>query len=304
MSSSVVFHDDGMPSRGLLTDLIMLIMQPVSFFAALGRKPSSHTLWVALLILAVLIFNSLQNPVGMSGQASVDMPAVSGFPGEGMPFDPGFSLDGGEGASAATDPSAQWMNAISAAATQILQWLVLALLLMEVPVFNKRRPQFNKNIQIVVWASFPLALMAMLQSIFIAAGGSIAHAGFSGFLEDWAAFSFLNIRAQSLIHALASELTLFWLWSLYLIYLGARKTLRGKQSVVLLVLISWVMMLGIVNSFKSYAMLQDKLPPVEETMGEEFPADSEILPNDGRAEELSGEEISDDETVDSGSEMR
>jgi hypothetical protein len=220
------------------------------------------------------------SPSDSSGQPA-------GIPGEGMPFDPGFPPDsGGNGVpnSGTNNPVSSWMTALTAAGTQVVQWFVLTLLLSEVTLFNGLKPQLGKNLPIVIWASIPLALMVALQLTFITGGGTISATGFSGFLDEWSRFAGLNIYLQSFVHALASQLTLFWLWNLVLLYIGARHVLKGKRSIVIMVIAIWVLMLGVAYSFQSYDLLMENTPANEEPMPEEFIPDGEILPEDMQSE--------------------
>jgi hypothetical protein len=52
----------------------------------------------------------------------------------------------------------------------------------------------------------------------------------------------LPVFAQSVLHSLTSHLTLFWLWSLTLLFTGARRSLRGRWWAAALIVIIWVML--------------------------------------------------------------
>jgi hypothetical protein len=120
--------------------------------------------------------------------------------------------------------------------------------------------------------------------VFIAGGGSIGRPGLSGFLDSWESFAGLNIYLRSFIHGLASHFTLFWLWSLVLLYLAARETLRGKRLAVIVVIAMWVILLGIGTGIQSYRTLfanETETPPVE------------FMPDDMPLEEMPLEEFTD-----------
>ena len=283
------FNDDDLPPRGFLGDIMAVIARPVAFFMAFDvRRMSKHTLWVAILILAIVAANTLQMRAPADDTASQDInvpPMMDGgemFGEGGMPFDPSMMGGdiGGAGASDTENPAANWTTALSAIAAQLLQWGVLTLLLATVTMFKGHSPHFGVNLQIVIWASLPLALMALLQLAFLAGGGAINAKGFSGLLSEWPPFADMNIYLQSFIYALASLLTLFWIWNLGLIYLGSRLTLRGNTLVIAVVLVAWVMMLGFANSIESYKLLESDTPSDAEMFpGEMFPG--EMMPPDG-----------------------
>ena len=128
----------------------------------------------------------------------------------------------------------------------ILGWFVLTVILSEVTLFNGRVPSLGQNFQVAVWASIPFALMAGLQLIYYAAGGKAGDVGVSGLLAEWGGYSRLPDFWRNVILSLASRLTLFWLWSLILIYIGARNALRGKRWASALVVVVWATLLVVV----------------------------------------------------------
>ena len=251
------------------------------------QRMSKHTLWMALLILVIVAANTLQMRAPAVDSAPQDINVPPMMEGEmfgegGMPFDPSMMGGniGGEGTSEADDPAADWTTALSAIAAQLLQWAVLTLLLSAVTMFKGHSPRFGVNLQIVVWATLPLALMALLQLAFLAGGGSIQAEGFSGLLSEWPAFADMNIYLKSFIYALASLLTVFWIWNLALIFLGSRLILRGNPLIVLMVLAVWVVMLGFANSIESYEQLETEASAEAEMFpGEMFPGG--MMPQDG-----------------------
>jgi hypothetical protein len=275
VSAIDVFTDDEAPSRGFLSQLSALLFQPGAFFRTLGRRHGSRRwIWAAILILMALAFSAVQRSESASTPAGgaappMDMPAGP----DGMPFDAPFPPEGAPPAASSADPAAAWMTGLTAAGAQIVHWIVLALVLSEVTMFNGRAPRIGVNLQIVIWASVPLALMAVVQMIFIAGGGSIGKPGLTGFLESWEAFADLNIYLRSFLHGLASHLTLFWLRSLGLLYIAARQTLRGRRPVVFVVLLVWIVILGIGSGVQSYRAFStgeaqagpDEIMPLMET---------------------------------------
>jgi hypothetical protein len=278
-----VFAESDSPSRGFLGLLSLVLFQPRQFFKQLSF--ARHGLTVALLILALIAYSAVQqaSPPSTTPIDSGGMPPTEGeFPpmdGGGVPLDTGVST------SPVADPTEAWMTGLTAAGAQAIYWGVLAIVLSEVSLFNGQSPVFGRNLQIAVWASVPLALMAGVQILFIMGGGTIGEGGFAGFLDEWEAFSTMNIYVQSALYALAMQLNLFWLWSLVLVYIGAREALKGKRFAVLLVLVMWIAMLTFAFGFQSYQRLvalqtdsgMNGMPMDGEFMPEgEFPIDGDI----------------------------
>jgi hypothetical protein len=172
---------------------------------------------------------------------------------------------------AETDPAAAWMTGLRTAGMQVLQWAVLVIVLAEVTMFNGRAPQIARNLQIAIWTSVPLALMAAVQLVYLANGGSIGEPGVTGFLAEWDTFAESDPYIRNFMYGVASQLTFFWLWSLALIYIAARKTLHGKRTVVILVIALWVVILGIGSGYPYYKDITDgkTQPPTEEVMPSE-----------------------------------
>lgn len=253
-----------LPSRGIHSDLIAVILRPTSFFKTLRRRPNSHTFLVAVLILISMVIFSLQ-----ANLTTTDTTTASGFdaPIDSFPIDP---IPSDPNSSATNDDSiVMWMTALTTISLQVMSWSVLTLWLALVTMYNSHKPRLGKNLEIIIWASVPIALMAILQTVFIFAGGTINSAGFSGFLDDWARFAEFNIVLQSWLFAIASQITLFWLWHLGLLYIGTRYVLGGKRSVVLFTIISWIIGLSILSSFQAYQHLKTQLPELDPTFSEE-----------------------------------
>lgn len=93
------------------------------------------------------------------------------------------------------------------------------------------------NLQIAVWASTPLALMAGLQLLYLNAGGVVGQPGISGMFAE---SPNLSPFIRSLTHSLTAQVTVFWIWSLILLYMGARYTLNGRWWACLLAVVMWV----------------------------------------------------------------
>ena len=255
--------------RSLWGQVWNVALQPNTFFLALPQAPSSSRqwFWVAVLILALNGFAAVrQDAVASGGGASVDpgfsqgseFPSTDfssgpgggfsaqpgGLPG-GLPPDFGAPTDGGSTGSG-TDVSSTWVTALISATTILIGWFVLAVILCEVPLFNGVRPEYGQNLQIAIWTTVPLGIMAGLQVIYIAATGMVGASGVSGLLELWKGYNDLSPLVRSILLSLTSRLTIFWVWSLILIFIGARQALNGKVWSSLLVVVIWVLVVVMV----------------------------------------------------------
>jgi len=251
----------------------MALLQPAHFFHTLPLLEHTRTwLWAAVLILALTGISAVRQDAILKG-GNTSTPAIdfnntpSGGDGSGgngpIISKGGFSAapvsGGGEAApfDAGTTPPIQpsdppadisttWTIALLAATVVVLGWFILTIILSEVSLFNGRAPSLGHNFQIAIWTSIPFALMAVLQLIYFAAGGKAGGAGVSGLLADWEGYKTLPVFWQSLMLSFTSRLTLFWLWSLILIYIAARNALRGKRWSSALVVVVWAILLIVV----------------------------------------------------------
>ncbi|MBZ0295339.1 MAG: YIP1 family protein [Anaerolineae bacterium] len=242
--------------RSLTGHVSLLLFQPGAFFRLLPPLHANRQwLWIAVIALALTGLYAVRTaaPSAETGDP-VSMPVDTGsFDAPGGGFDPGFIPDAGPppdiglpSAGGGVDVATNWSTALVAAAGLVVQWLALGVILGEVSLFNGLRPQFGKNLQIAIWASVPLALMTLLQLIYISAGGSVGAPGIAGLLSDWDGFAGLSPLMRDILWSLFATVTLFWLWSLTLVYIGARQALHGKRWAVLITLIGWVMVLVVV----------------------------------------------------------
>ncbi len=242
-------------------------LQPNNFFLALPQAPSSSRqwFWVAVLILALNGFSavrqeSLASGLGGGGGDSISQSpgdfssqpsgGFSSAPGGAIAIQPGgFPGGGGDLGSIPTDTgttsdiSSTWVTALISATTILVGWFVLAVILCEVPLFNGVRPTFSQNLQIAIWTTVPLGVMAGLQVIYFAAGGKVGAGGISGLLDYWKTYNDLSPFIRSVLLSLTSRLTIFWVWTLVLIYIGGRNALNGKAWAVILVVVVWALIL-------------------------------------------------------------
>jgi hypothetical protein len=251
--------------RGLWGQSWTVVLQPGYFFRTMPAMADTRSwLWAAILVLALTGISAVRQeallnapdlgtitpdfggaPPGTDITGSGDI--VSGGGGGGFEAGPGIPSDVGVPPTTPSgdtpDVTSTWTTALLTASGIILGWLVLAVLLSEVSLFNGHAPALGQNLQIAIWASIPLALMAALQLVFYAAGGKVGGSGVSGLLTDWEAYQSMSPFMRSLILSFTSRLTLFWLWSLILIYVGARMTLQGKWYASVIVVVAWAVVL-------------------------------------------------------------
>jgi Yip1 domain len=242
--------------RGLWGQIWMTLLQPGQFFRALPAIDQTRQwLWAGLLILGLIGFsavrqtatpavdpNAFQIPTDSSSQPD---PNVFGGGDFGAPPEDGVP-PGDLGAGAPQNTSATWTTVLVAASGIVMGWFIQSLLLCEVSLLKGFSPRLGRNFQIAIWASLPLAFMAVLQLLYYAAGGSIAGAGVSGFVTEISGYADMQPFVQAIILSFATQLTLFWLWNLALIYVGARRALHGRWWSSLLVVIAWSVILVVV----------------------------------------------------------
>jgi hypothetical protein len=163
----------------------------------------------------------------------------------------------------------------------VVAWLLLALILGIVPFMNGVLPNLGRNLQIAVWASLPLGLMALIQLIYVWRGGQLGEPGLSGLLPDWDTYRAMNESQKTVALSLAIRLTLFGLWTLILVYLGGRSALRGKRLVVLLAVLSWAVLIVVLPVLAgSIDLPGDELEPGTELIDPSM-GDPGMMPQDG-----------------------
>lgn len=252
-------------TRSLPTQVSAVTLQPVYFFRTLTDLQSTRQwLWIGIAILLLTGISAVQQQALSTGSAQT--PGLGGgevFPPDdlGGGFDRGFGgggidvgvppdfggppVDGGTTTGGGTSGglATTWTTALIAAFKTLLGWAVLTLLLCEVSLLNGVVPRFGHNFQIAVWASIPLGIMAALQLVYYAGGGTPRQPGLNGVLSDLPGYESMAPFFQSLLLSLTENLTVFWIWSLVLIYFGARFALHGKRWSSVLVVVIWVVVL-------------------------------------------------------------
>jgi Yip1 domain len=303
--------------RSLWGQVWNVALQPNNFFLALPQAPSSSRqwFWVALLILALNGFSAVRQEAlstGGSGGGGDSAPLTQdnsgdfgGKPGAGFSISPGgggiSAQPGGFPGDSGVDPSTNvpppdgapsditstWVTALISATTILVGWFVLAVILCEVPLFNGVRPSFSQNLQIAIWTTVPLGIMAGLQVIYWAAGGKVGAGGISGLLTVWKGYNDLSPLVRSILLSLTSRLTVFWVWTLVLIYVGGRKALNGKSWAVGLVVVVWVLILvlvPVVTGAISAPIVSSDLPEPIVLPSDNLPSDNGILPEATQSE--------------------
>jgi hypothetical protein len=190
-----------------------LLLRPIEFFRTLPNfADARHWVFAALFILVLAGVSAVQrhsllNPLAESSNTILN-----------------------------------WNIALITASTFIISWIVQALLLSLVSLLKGSAPRLGLNLQIAIWAALPLGVMAGLQLLYYNAGGPIGEEGLLGLVNELPAFTSLSPFAQEAVAALAAQITIFWMWSLLLLYLGGRHTLDGGWLAVLFVVLAWVLL--------------------------------------------------------------
>lgn len=318
------FGDRG--SGSVFSQISMVLLRPGAFFQHLpALRETRQWVWVGLIILALSGYSAIRQERAANApetSAEGETPVTDGGVIEGDPFGGGAPpVTPAENTASQSDATQTWSTGLVRASVIVLEWLVLALLLCEVSFLNGTRPRFGKNLQISIWATVPLGLMAALQLVYVLAGGKFGEKGLTGIIPEWDGYNDLTKFQRSLVLSLASRFTLFWLWSLVLVYFGARYSLRGKRLANVAVVLAWALVLVLAPVLTKDIEAEDEVATIttpEDGSGGEFipeesfpsdqsfPPDSEILPEgesefrEGQNETDSGDSESIEETVEPG----
>lgn len=286
-------------TRGLLSQISAVLLQPVYFFRTLPHLSETRQwLWAGLIILFLIGFSAVRyNVVSQAGATDeTNTPPPIDFGGGlegdgGIPI-PGGDLGGGIDFGGIPDPSAGGGGESPATPEQnlsetltigfiaaseiVVNWLIISVLLIIVSLLRGRLPRFGHNFQIAIWATLPLAVMALLQVLFYAAGGTTGQPGLAGLLLDWEFYQQQSPLAQDIMYSLAIRLTVFWMWTLALLYFGARNALQGPRLGAMLIVVFWAAIVVLVP----VATGAVAAPEAEESLtGDEFPTgEGEFFP--------------------------
>lgn len=229
--------------QGIMGQIAALLTQPKTFFRSMPQ--GRHWLWIAGLVLA--IFGFAASNQGQPDTTTDDASQSQGFNLTLLQDSTTTPTTNASAQPAATqsttnnaDTNTVLMSALQAASSVLIMWAGQVVLLCLIPMQKGHPPKVGHSLQIAVWASLPLALMLGLRQIYFAAGGTGGAVGLSLLLEKWDHYASLSSGAQRLLAAFMSNITVFWVWSLLLLYYGARHTLGGKYWVAALVIMIWI----------------------------------------------------------------
>jgi hypothetical protein len=233
-------------SRGVLGDVIAVCAGPAAFFR---QMPAGRGWAVVALLTLVLVGAAAARPraTPAADPAAAFDPALVQPDPFALPADPLQAVlptDLGAGLPDAAAPAASLDRTLTTALVAVGGvlgvWGAQALLLALVPMLGGRAPRVGRGLQVAVWAGVPLALTSVLQLAYTAAGGAGGAAGLSLALRYWEAYPAFSPLVQALLHSAAAQCTLFGLWSVLLLAVGARHGLRGRSWAVVLVIALWL----------------------------------------------------------------
>lgn len=277
-------------SRGLISQVTVVMLQPRQFFRSMPLMADTRQWFVVAFLILVLVgwsevryetyqtgtTTDLTSQLGLS-----DSSISSGTPGGGIDFG-GIPSDSSANSSSPTldgtssDITETLITALIAASHIILGWIILSILLCEVSLFNGKSPNLGLNMQIAIWSTVPIGVMAGIQLIYYASGGKPGAIGLSGLLVLWKDYPTLSAFARSALLSLISRTTVFWLWSLFLLYIGARMSLQGKWWASVLVVIGWIVILVILPVITGTVVAPN---PTEDAMNAQIVPTLQQLPD-------------------------
>jgi len=216
-------------SQGLRAQMQQVILHPVAFFKGLSQEtPETRTwLWAALLILVLVGYATVQ---------SGDVSTASGVPVSTTAITP----------TNTNNVQADLVTGLTAAALLVVAWLAQATLMIPIRLINQKPPQFARQLKIAIWASVPLALIALLRLALFAIGLESGYQGISGIFvryPDLWNWENLSPPMQIFILQIASHLTIFSLWNAILLYLGIKDGIACSRWSAWLFLAMWIIAL-------------------------------------------------------------
>ena len=283
-------------SGGIIKHINSVFLQPRDFFYKLPR--TRHWLFVAMLILLVFGYNASNQQTGTT-TTTIDTtqetiistldPMASESENDDEVQQPTrrTAASGSDEAippavlatdtTDSTDETPTVMTSLLAATDLLVIWTAQAFLLSIVVMARGYAPHLSRSFQIAVWASLPLALMLILRQLFFSSGGEGGTLGLTALLNYWDGYSDLSEPMQAFLAIFTSNLTLFWVWNLALLYFGARYALGGKRPIVILILAIWIIISTAVPAFVSDPVTAVEPLPQTETVEEEDTSDTVAL---------------------------
>lgn len=276
--------------NGVWGQIRTLLFHPETFFKALGASTSAW-LFIAVVLMMLTGVSEVQrqqhltavtpDSSGDFGAPVVDEgipmgdPMMPGMPG-GVPLPPTDVVGGGVPTTGV--PITQQLEQILGASGSILaMWLILTPLLAIVPFFNRAAPRWSRALQIAIWATVPLGVLALLQLVYYSAGGKAGEPGLVGIVDELPVYTSLTAMQKSLLLSASSKLTLFHGWTLALIYLGARQTLRGKRAVVMVIIAAWLALIVLLPVATGAYKIEEQLPAIETLSDGSMPGDGSMI---------------------------
>lgn len=194
-----------------------LLLRPIEFFRTLpAYADTRHWVFAALLTIALVSLSAVQRNTLLNPPAETSTTLFN------------------------------WNIALITASSFLVSWFVQAVLLSLASLLSGSAPRFGLNLQIAIWAVLPLGLMAGLQLLYYNAGGVVGADGISGLVAEIPGYDEFSLFAQAVVMTLAAQVTIFWLWNLILLYLGARYALDGAWLASAFIVVAWVLVLVLV----------------------------------------------------------
>jgi hypothetical protein len=255
---------------GLFNQIITLLTHPIAFFKHMPR--TRHWVFIAALILFIAGFTGSAQSTGNSTSASpsasssaVSSTAATAPQAAGSARSQATSGTGANTTAAAPvatseqqntgqDAKTMLMTGLLAASGLLAMWVGQSALLCLVSMFRSYAPNPGRSLQIAVWASLPLALMLVLRQIYFAMGGTGGSLGLSLLLTQWDGYASLGLAARRVLEVFMSNISLFTLWNLLLLYFGARYALSGNRLSVMLVTAMWIVSAALVPALAGSAI--------------------------------------------------
>jgi hypothetical protein len=184
-----------------------VLLHPVAFFRQLPARDGRAWLWAGLLILLLIGVSAVRQ---------------SQPPGGDVPF------------------SDQLVTGLLAAGQLVIGWTGLLLVLSLIPMLHGRAPSPALNWRVAVWSSVPFGLLALAQIGYIALGETIAGSGIAPVIPEIPGYDDIAPATKILLQQAASQITLFGLWQMILLFIAGRNSLRGAWWSVLLTLLIWL----------------------------------------------------------------